>query len=340
MKSGHRSEGNVGFGFRRSLLLAVLLFGLAGCGAKEESSGTGGGGDRIRIAVIPKGASHQFWQSVHYGAQQAADELGNIDIVWQSPAIESDTGKQIELVLQMVAQDVDAIVLAPNHQGSLVDAVREANASDIPVAIFDSGLDEGAEIVTYVATDNRNGGRLAARRLAEVLDGKGEVILLRYKEGSESTFQREEGFLEEMAAFPEIKVVSSDEYGGDSVATAKAKVQQLVQRFPNAVGLFAVCESNANGALEALLESDSIERVKFVGFDPSERLIEALKEGTCQGLVLQDPVKMGYESVKALARHMEGQRVETFVGTGEAVAKPENVTDPRIEQLLHPPTLK
>lgn len=323
--------------------LIVLALGAVGGCAKNEvvaPQNTGAAKGKLRIAVIPKGASHQFWQSVHFGARKAADELGTVEVVWQSPAIESDTRKQIELVQQMINQGVDGICLAPNHQGSLVDVVAEANDAGIPVVIFDSGLDQGAKFVSYVATDNRNGGRLAARRLADALGGTGEVILLRYKEGSESTFQREEGFLEEIAQFPEIRVISSTEYGEDSVARAKTKVQQLLQRHPEVDGLFAVCESNANGSLEALLEAELAGKVKFVAFDPSERLIEAVQAGHCDGIVLQDPVRMGYESVKAVVRAIEGQQVESFVGTGEEVATSANLADPRIDTLLHPPVFK
>lgn len=318
--------------------LAALVL-LVGCSGKPDgaSGGASSGATKYRIAVIPKGASHQFWQSVRYGAEQAAQELGNVEIVWQSPAIESDTRKQIELVEQMILQQVDGIVLAPNHQISLVEVVKESNDSGIPVIIFDSGLAEGAEIVSYVATDNRNGGKLAAERLAEVIGDEGEVILLRYKEGSESTYQREEGFLEEMTNHPNIKVVSSDQYGGDSVASAKAKVEQLLLANPNVKGVFAVCESNANGALEAIIDSGRADQIHFVAFDPSERLIQALSDGQCDGIVLQDPVAMGRESVKALVRHLEGQVVESNVPTGEAVATAENMAEPRMQSLLNPP---
>lgn len=318
--------------------LATLLV-LGGCANKadSESGSSSTQTTKYRIAVIPKGASHQFWQSVRYGAEQAAQELGTVEVVWQSPAIESDTQKQIELVEQMILQDVDGIVLAPNHQQSLVDVVKSANDASIPVIIFDSGLAEGADIVSYVATDNRNGGKLAAKRLAEVIGDEGEVILLRYKEGSESTYQREEGFLEEMASHPNIKVVSSDQYGGDSVASAKAKVEQLLLANPNVKGVFAVCESNANGALEAIIDSGRADQIHFVAFDPSERLIQALTDGQCAGIVLQDPVAMGRESIKALVRHLEGQTVESNVPTGEAVATAENMAEPRMQTLLNPP---
>ncbi|MEZ6107816.1 MAG: substrate-binding domain-containing protein [Pirellulaceae bacterium] len=190
--------------------------------------------------------------------------------------------------------------------------------------------------MSYVATDNRNGGKKAARRLAEVMGDEGEVILLRYKEGARARCSARRAS-EEMAQHPNITVVSSDQYGGDSVSTAKTKVEQLLLAHPNARGLFAVCESNANGALEAILDSGRGDAIHFVAFDPSERLIDALKSGDCDGIVLQNPVAMGHESVMAMVRHLEGQKVESNVPTGEEVATVENMEEPRMQSLLNPP---
>lgn len=323
-----------------ALVVAALLY--VGCSNtsadKQNADGNSANGEakKYRIAVIPKGASHHFWKSVHFGALQAAKELGNVEIDWQSPLVESDTSSQIEKVRNMIVNSVDGIVLAPNHQSALCDVVLEANDAKIPVVIFDSGLAEGPQIVSYVATDNKNGGKLAAQRMAKVLEEKGNVIVLRYRQGSESTHQREEGFLEEIAKYPNIKVLSSDQYGDDTTAKAKEKVGQLLNRFPETNGVFAVCESNANGALEAILEANKGTQIKFVGFDSSERLIEALKNDTCHGIVLQDPVKMGYESVKSIIAHIEKKEVAKSVNTGENVATKENMEEATMKKLLNP----
>ena len=150
----------------------------------------------LQIAVIPKGTSHEFWKSVHFGAQKAADEIGDVEIIWRGPVVESDTGSQIEVVKSMITRQVDGIVLAPNQKGGLVDAVEESIGEGIPVVIFDSGLDEGPDIISYVATDNYKGGQMAAKQMAAAIGEKGNVILLRYIAGSESTEQREKGFLD------------------------------------------------------------------------------------------------------------------------------------------------
>lgn len=323
----------------RSLCLLLLPFACfisLGCSSGEKAAKPYTG-KPLKLAVIPKGTSHEFWKSVHYGAEKAAKELGNVEIVWRGPVVESDTGSQIEVVKNMITLGVDGIVLAPNQKGGLVDAVEESVDEGIPVVIFDSGLEEGPEIVGYVATDNFKGGQLAAKQMAEAIDEEGNVILLRYLSGSESTEQRENGFLEGLKEYRKIKVVSSDQRGGDNATTAKEKVDQLLQIFgDDLAGIFAVCEPNANGTLEALRNAGLDGKVKFIAFDPSDALVDALKDGSCSGIVLQDPVEMGYRSVLTLVDHIQGKEAKPFTSTGEYVATPENIDDERIQELLKP----
>lgn len=322
-----------------TLLLSISI--ISGCGGNTASPTSSEGGDSsketIRIAVIPKGTSHEFWKSVHFGAEKAASELGNVEIIWRGPVVESDTGSQIEVVKTMITSQVDGIVLAPNQKGGLVDAVQESIEEGIPVVIFDSGLDDGPEIVSYVATDNYKGGKMAADAMAEAIGGKGNVILLRYIAGSESTEQREQGFLDGLEAYPEIKVVSSDQRGGDNATSSKEKVDQLLQLHQDDLsGIFAVCEPNANGTLEALRNFGLTQKVKLIAFDPSDALIEALQDGSCSGIVLQDPVQMGYQSVMTLVGSLDGNSAEAFISTGEYIATPGNMAESRIQELLKP----
>lgn len=323
--------------------LAVVTMVIAGCSSSSssssssDSSATSSAGG-LRIAVIPKGTSHEFWKSVHYGAEQAAQELGNVEIIWRGPVEEKDTGSQIEVVKNMITRSVDGIVLAPNQKGGLVDAVEESISEGIPVVIFDSGLDEGPKIVSYIATDNYKGGQMAAQAMADAIQEKGNVILLRYIAGSESTEQRERGFLDGLKEYPDITVVSSDQRGGDTATKSKEKVDQLLQSHgENLAGIFAVCEPNANGTLESLRNAGLNKKVKFIAFDPSDALIEALGDGSCSGIVLQDPVQMGYRSVKTIVAAIGGENIpQAFVSTGEYVATPDNMNEQQYQKLLKP----
>jgi ribose transport system substrate-binding protein len=294
---------------------------------------------KLRIAVIPKGTTHEFWKSVHYGALKAAREFGNVEIIWKGSQLESDRVGQIGVFNDFVTQRVDGICLAPLDSGALVEYVRDAKEQGIPVVIFDSGLDDPTPIVSYVATDNKAGGRLAAHELAKAMGRKGKVILLRYTKGSESTQLREDGFLETLKYnYPEIQVLSDDQYSDTTPQGSMAVCQTLFVKFRKEVtGCFAVCEPNATGMFRALEEEGLAGRVKFIAFDPAPNLIKGMKEGKVHGIVLQDPVRMGYLAVKTCVDHINGKSVDRNVGTGEYIATPENMNEPRMKELLSPP---
>lgn len=322
-------------------IAAAAMFSFAGCApsandaalSKAAVNKTG----KLRIGVIPKGTSHQFWRSVHAGAEAAANELGDVEVLWKGPETEADTTGQISVVKNFITNDVDGIVLAPNHSQALVDVVEEAKAENIPVVIFDSGLAAGTEITSYVATDNLRGGHLAGKALAEAMGHTGGVVMLRYKEGSESTEQREKGFLDAMKDEPNIKVLSSDQYAGTTTESALEAATNVLNKYRDQItGIFAVCEPNCNGTLEALVQTGMAGKVKFMAFDSSESLIKGLGEKTVAGIVLQDPFEMGRRSVLALVSHLRGGKVEASINTGEYVATNENQNTDPFNRLLRP----
>jgi len=324
--------------FSNGVLACALV--LAGCESGSHSSANkgNGGGPRYRIAVIPKGTTHEFWRAVHAGAAQAADKLGDTEIIWKGSQLESDREGQIAVVQSFITQHVSGICLAPNDSQALVEYVDQAVQEKIPVVIFDSGLKDESKIVTYVATDNYNGGVIAARRMGEVLKGQGNAILLRYFPGSESTERREQGFLETLQKeFPKIDVISSDQYSGTTPEESLTKATQVLNKYKKEVnGLFAVCEPNASGCLGALEQTELDGKICFIAFDPNAALIRGLESKKVQGIVLQDPVKMGYEAVMSMHKHLQGEKVPKRIDTGSTVATPENISEPHIQQLLKP----
>jgi ribose transport system substrate-binding protein len=311
--------------------------------SSAATSGSAGANDsanqkKLRFAVIPKGTTHEFWKSVHAGAANAAKELGDVEILWKGSLLESDRETQIQVMQGFITSRVDGICLAPNDSQALVEYVSQAVQEKIPVVIFDSGIDDQSKIVSYVATDNYQGGALAARRMAEVLHNTGNVILLRYYQGSESTEKREAGFLDTLKKeFPTIKVISSDQYSGTTPEDSLKKATQILNQYKGEVnGIFAVCEPNATGTLGALEQTELDGKVAFIAFDPNADLIRGLAAKKVSGIILQDPVKIGYEAVMTLHKALKGQKVPKRIDTGETVATPENYKEPRIEQLLKP----
>ncbi len=318
-------------------LLTLILFSCLPLGCQKAKDD-----GKLRIAVIPKGTTHEFWKSVHYGAEKAAKELGGVEILWNGPLQEKDREGQIGVVQDFITKRVDGICLAPLDSQALKSPVEEAGDEGIPVVIYDSGLaiDE-SKIVSYVATDNYNGGRLAARCLVEAMGGQGDVILLRYNQGSESTEERERGFLETLEKeFPKVNILSSNQYAGTTIETSQIKALEVLgdPKYKDTVdGIFAVCEPNANGVLKALEELELTGKVKFVAFDPSPLLVNGLAKGKVQGIVLQDPVNMGYEAVMAMAKKLRKEKTKKRIVTGEHVATPENYKTEEIKRLLAPP---
>ncbi|MGE5191508.1 MAG: substrate-binding domain-containing protein [Deltaproteobacteria bacterium] len=323
-----------------AVLVLSLSVGLAGCGGGEQPAkpeAGSGGKKKYRIAVIPKGTTHDFWKSVHYGAQQAADELGNVELVWNGPDNEKDKEGQIKIVDTFVGERVDGICLAPIDRDSLVPAVRRAKQRGIPVVIFDSALSDLSDAVSYVATDNYHGGVMAGKHLAKILEGKGGVILLRYQAGSESTEQREQGFLDALKEHEGIKVLSESQRVDSDAVQALKVGESVLRNFKDEVaGAFTVCEPNNKGMLQALENEKLAGKVRFIAFDSDPRILQGMKDKSVDGVMLQDPERMGYLSVKTIVAHLNGEEVEKRIPTGEKLATAENMGDPEMRRLLEP----
>lgn len=298
------------------------------------------------VAVIPKGTTHEFWKSIHAGALAAAGELKTegvtVNVIWKGPLREDDREQQVQVVENFTGRRVSGFVLAPLDARALVAPTEEAVRAGIPVVIIDSGLKSTAPVST-VSTDNYKGGVLGARRLGELLGGKGKVILLRVLAGSTSTEQREAGFLDTLAQeFPGLQILSSDQHAGATRDTAYRTAQNLLNRFGRDVtGIFAPNESSATGMLLAMKDAGLAGgKVKLVGFDSGAQTVAALKSGDLQGLVVQNPFQMGYLGVKTLVASLRGQKVELVIDTGCALVTRENMAAPAMADLLYPPLEK
>jgi ribose transport system substrate-binding protein len=334
--------------------VAALGFILGGCnGSSSTTAGTTTGGTtggtatngsdkKLTIAVIPKGATHEFWKSIHEGANRAADELGNVEIIWQGPLKEDDRDAQIKVVEDFISKGVDGIVLAPLDDTALRTPVMNAQNSDIPVVIIDSDLKD-TKTVSFVATDNYKGGQMAGEEMGKLLDGKGDIVVLRYQEGSASTMNREAGFLDAIKKFPGIHVLSDNQYAGATVETAQKASENLLQRFRNGdgslkiQGIYTPNESSTFGMLRTLQDNNWAGKVKFVGFDTSAKLLEGLDKGQINGLIVQNPRNMGYLGVKTLVTKIRGGTVEEKIDTGATLVTKDNLNDPKIQEQLAPP---
>jgi ribose transport system substrate-binding protein len=324
------------------LALAAAACGDSGSKKAADSGAATATGKAITLAVIPKGTTHEFWKSIHAGAVQAAQELtaagDSVKIIWKGPLREDDREQQVQVVEGFTSQGVSGIVLAPLDNRALVRPVEEANSAGVPTVIIDSGLETG-QIVSFVATDNHKGGVLLADRMGELLNGKGKVLVLRYQEGSNSTEERERGFLEQLKAkYPGITLVSSDQYAGATRETAKRAAENLLNRFGSDLdGVFTPNESSTVGMLLALQDIKKAGKIKFVGFDASQTLLDAMRAHQLAGVAVQNPMKMGYLGVKTLVAHLHKQPVEKRIDTGVTLVTPETLDLPATKELTNPP---
>jgi len=325
------------------LLLAILsVIGIIILGCAKPGGPATNGTKKLTIAVIPKGTTHEFWKSIHAGSLKAARELSSpdseVEVIWKGPLREDDREQQIQVVEGFSSQGVSGIVLAPLDNRALVRPVTEAKRAGVPTVIIDSAL-ESDDIVSFVATDNRKGGMLAAERMGELLGGKGKVLLLRYQEGSASTQDREDGFVETIKAkYPGIQLISSDQYAGPTRDTAKRASENLLNRFADEIqGIFTPNESSTAGMLLALQDIGKAGKVTFLGFDTSETFTEAMRNKQLHGIVVQNPFNMGYLGVKTMVEHLLGKGVEKRIDTGVTLVTPDNMNAAEIQALLHPP---
>lgn len=284
------------------------------------------------MGVVPKGTNHIFWQTVHAGALKAGAEF-DLEILWNAPQSEIDSSRQISIVENLIARRAAGIVLAPVDEEALVTVVERAADAGIPTAIFDSAI-QTDRIITFVATDNYEAGRMAARRMGEILGGEGKVGVIGFMPGSASTVKREQGFVDEIAeSFPEIEMLGVRFNMADR-SKAMAEAENLMTAHPDLAGLYADNESSFDGAVRAvkLRQAD----VKIVGMDASDELIAEMKAGVVDSIVVQDPFKMGYESTKAMAQHLRGEQPVREMDSGAYLLTAENVDTPEMQAIVAP----
>jgi len=323
----------------RSCVVVALLFCLLAITASCKKPAQGG--KHYTIAVIPEGATHEYWKSIHAGAVKAVQDLAGqgtkVDIIWKAPLREDDREEQTQVVEGFISQRVDGIVLAPFDSHALVRPVEEAASAGIPTVVVDSALDT-TNIVSFIASDNYQGGVLAADQIGKLLTGKGKVVLLRYQEGVASTHDREEGFVQKLKSYPGIELVSSNQFSGPTRDTSRRASENLLTRYVGQIqGIFTPNEVSTAGMLLALQDIKKAGSLVLIGFDMSETFIDAMHNNQLQGIVVQNPFRMGELGVKAMVDHLQGRKVEARVDTGVMLVTPDNMDTPQAQQLLHPP---
>lgn len=317
------------------------IAGLTGCPkpSTDATSPSGNsaqpGSKQITIAVIPKGTENQFWQSIKAGADDAAKQL-NCTIKWDGPNPENDITAQVNIVQTMINSKVDGIVIAACDKTALVEPVKKAIASNIPVVTVDSGINS-TDPICYIATNNVKGGESGADALAKEMGEKGKVGLLIFGKGQVSSDEREQGFLQGIKKYPNIKLVSTLE--ASDTTKAFDNVQNMLRANPDITGIFAASEPNGIGAAQVLDQKKLSTKIKVVAFDASDKEVEALRSGSIQALIVQDPYQMGYKGVETVMKAIKKEPIaDKLIDSGLKVVTKSNLDSPEIQHLMHPGT--
>lgn len=310
---------------------AATLALAAGCGS--GGAGNGDDGDKPQIAIVSKGFQHQFWQAVQQGAQNAAKEFG-AEITFEGPDSESDVDEQVQMLQTALDRNPDAIGFAALDSQASIPLMMRAEQSDIPVIAFDSGVDSDVPVTT-AATDNKAAAALAAKHMVEEIDGKGKVALVVHDQTSVSGADRRDGFVQYIKQnAPEVDIVDIQYGGGDQLkSTDLAKT--IMQAHPDLDGIFGANEGSAIGVVNAVKELDKAEDLTVIGFDSGQAQINAIKNDLMTGAITQDPIDIGYQTVKAAVDTLNGKEVKDVINTDYYWYDKSNIDDPKIQAVLY-----
>lgn len=303
--------------FGLSIILALLV------------SACGGGGDdadtKYHIAVIPKSVSFDFWNTVHAGAQAAAAELDSVQITWKGTSDETDISGQVQIVESFINQGIDAIVIAASDTRGLVPVLRRAREGGVVVITIDSNTEPQIS-ESFIATDNVAAARKAADLVASSLGGSGRVALIPYIAGASTSNDRERGFKEGLQEHDGLTLVAT-QYSQSDVGRAMSVTEDLLTAHPDLDAIFGANEPSVLGAAQAIKSRGLTDRITLVGFDASPQELEGVRDGVIEGLIVQDPFRMGYEGVKQAVAALEGEQVPDRVDSGSIVVTKDNLDE-------------
>jgi ribose transport system substrate-binding protein len=317
-----------------SMFLLSLI--LSACGSQPNNgnaSGEKSGEDKTYVAIISKGFQHQFWQAVKQGAEKAAKEF-NVEITFEGPESESQVDKQMEMLRAALGKNPDALGFAALDSQASIPLLKEAQGNGIPVIAFDSGVDSDIPVAT-AATDNIAAAALAADKMAELIGKEGKVAVIAHDQTSRTGVDRRDGFVNNIKEnYPNIEIVDIQYGGGDHLKSTDA-AKAIMQANPDLKGIFGTNEGSAIGVINAVKELGKEGKVTIVGFDSGKLQIEAIKSGAMAGAITQNPIGIGYETVKAAVQAIKGEAVTENIDTGFYWYDKTNIDDEKIKSVLY-----
>ncbi|MCX2724299.1 ABC transporter substrate-binding protein [Roseibium salinum] len=284
------------------------------------------------IPLISKGFQHQFWQAVKAGADKAAEEFG-VTITFEGPDNETMVDRQIDMLAAALAKNPTAIGFAALDSQAAIPLLREAQEKGIPVIAFDSGVDSDIPVAT-ASTDNVAAAALAADKMAELIGGSGQVAVVAHDQTSRTGIDRVEGFTNQIKdKYPDIEVVTVQYGGGDHLKSTEL-TKAIVTANPDLKGIFGANEGSALGVVNGVTEMGKSDIV-IIGYDSGKAQKDAIRSGVMAGAITQNPVGIGYETVKAALEASQGKEVPANIDTGFYYYDKSNIDDPEIAAVLY-----
>lgn len=288
--------------------------------------------DQVYIPLVSKGFQHQFWQAVKTGADQAADDF-DVRITFEGPDNETMVDRQIDMLAAALANNPGAIGFAALDSQAAIPLLRQAADAGIPIVAFDSGVDSDIPVTT-ATTDNVAAAALAADKMAALIGGTGTVAVVAHDQTSRTGIDRRDGFLNRIAsAYPQIEVVSVQYGAGDQLQSTEV-AKAILTANPGLDGMFGTNEGSAIGIVNALREMGT-QGLTVIGYDSGKAQTDAIRDGLMAGAITQNPVGIGYETVKAAVAAMNGAKLPTIIDTGFYYYDKSNIDNPEIQAVLY-----
>ncbi|MCG7519863.1 ABC transporter substrate-binding protein [Ruegeria sp. Ofav3-42] len=288
--------------------------------------------EQVYIPLVSKGFQHQFWQAVKSGAEQAADEYG-VTITFEGPDNETMVDRQIDMLAAALANNPKAIGFAALDSQAAIPLLKQANDKGIPIIAFDSGVDSDIPVST-ATTNNLAAAGLAADKMAEKIGGKGKVAVVAHDQTSRTGIDRRDGFVNRMAEkYPDIEVVTVQYGQGDHLKSTEV-TKAILTANPDLNGIFGTNEGSAIGVVNGVQELGT-QGLVIIGYDSGKAQKDAIKSGLMAGAITQNPVGIGYETVKAAVAAMKGEDVPALIDTGFYYYDASNIDDPKIAAVLY-----
>jgi ribose transport system substrate-binding protein len=308
-----------------------LLLSLMGATALIASTSLSMAADKPYIALISKGFQHQFWQAVKQGSEQAAKDL-NVDVTFEGPDGEGAVDRQLDMISAALAKHPAAIGIAAIDSQATIPLLQQFQDAKIPVIAFDSGVASDIPLAS-ASTDNLASAALAADKMAELIGGEGKIAIVSFDQTSQTGIERRDGFVNQIKAkYPKINIVTIEYGGGDHLKSAEI-TKAILQANPDLKGIFGTNEGAAIGVGIGKKESGS--NVVVIGYDSGKEQLDMIRDGTIAGAITQNPVGIGYETVKAAVDAINGKAVPKHIDTGFYWYDKTNIDDPKIKPNLY-----